>query len=175
VVPSRVSADSRNNFEIVAGDEVEFAGSVAANELEHIFGIDAAVLPAARVAAYGGRLPGRAGVICKFVALNPDCSVGEEIYSAHVVPVRVADDDVGDGRGCDADCFQAFIGREKIRHAEFLDPVLAMHAGVEEDRASAATDEPEDHGDVERLIFGSAHDESIERELRDGGVADGVD
>jgi len=55
-------------------------------------------------------LPGIAGVVAKFILLDPDGCVREEVDAAHVIPVGVADDDVGDLVGLDPGEFHGVVG-----------------------------------------------------------------
>src|ERR1700688_4838334 len=105
-------------------------------------------------------LPGFASVITELLLLNPNCRFGEEINAAEAIPVRMADDDVRDFFRLEARELHPFVGAEVLRAWEFLEEGIAVIAAVKEDVATAATNEPDDHGNGDFFVFGSAHNEA---------------
>lgn len=86
VTTASIGANAGEDLDVVAMHETEPTLSVELDELLNIFGVDAAV-----IAAW---LPSLAGVIAKLLALNPNCGLWKKIDATHVIPVRVADDDI---------------------------------------------------------------------------------
>jgi hypothetical protein len=123
--------------------------------LLNVIGIYPAMVPA--------RLPRRAGVVAEFFLLNPHDGLGEEIDSAHVVPVRVADDNVRDFFRVHSSKFHGLAGPEVVLDGPFFKPALAVKAAVEKDIASAAADQPKGVDGVDFFVLGSTHDH-----VRDG-------
>src|SRR5260370_1400394 len=103
-------------------------------------------------------LPGFAGVVTELLLLNPYCRFGKEINAAQVIPMRMADDDVRDFFRLDAGELHRFVRANVFRRWEVLEESIAVIAAVKEDVATAATNEPDDHGDS--LAFWSAHNEA---------------
>jgi len=119
-------------------------------------------------------LPSFTGVVVKLVFLNPHCGLGKQIDAAHVIPMRVADDDVGDVAGLHAGEFDQFTWLKKIPHRKFLEPFLAVKTAVEQDVVSPTANQPDDHGDIDLLILRSAHHQAGDGKSGDGGVAQGL-
>jgi len=56
-------------------------------------------------------LPRGAGIVAKFILLDPDIRFGKKINAAEIIPVNMANDDVGDFVGLDAREFYGFVGK----------------------------------------------------------------
>src|SRR5205085_8884542 len=80
--------------------------------------------------------------------------------AAEVVPVGVANDDVGDFFGLDACELHRFVGPNVFRGWKRPEKSIAVIAAVKKDVVAAASNEPDDHGDVDFLAFRRAHDEA---------------
>jgi|SRR5690348_10873999 len=104
---SGVGANAGENFDVVAVNETHAPLGVELDEFLNVGGVDAAVMSAG--------LPGLAGVVAILVFLNPDSCFGKKIDAAEMVPVRVADDDVGDFVRLDARELDGFIRAQVIR------------------------------------------------------------
>src|SRR5215475_14230569 len=99
---SGISVNPRKYFDIVAVDEMQAALGIQLHELAHILRVDAAMMAAG--------LPRISRVISELLLLNPDRCFREKVNAAHVVPMSVADDDVGDLFGLDAGQLHSFVG-----------------------------------------------------------------
>src|SRR5205823_4784352 len=88
VLAAGVAADAGQDLLIVAFNKSQAAFGVGTHHGEHVVGIDSAVGV--------GALPGLAGVVAVFVALQPDLGFGKQIGAPGVVPMHVGDDDIGD-------------------------------------------------------------------------------
>src|SRR5262249_1892755 len=129
--------------------------------------VDASVLSAG--------LPRVAGVVGELLLLDPHGRLRKEVDAAHVVPVRVADHDVGHVFGLDARRLHGFVRAQVVVGRKLLQPVLAVKSAVEEDVAAAAADQPHDHRDVDLLVLRSTHDKTRDREVLDRPVTDRLD
>src|SRR5579859_7927108 len=161
-----VSANAGENFDVVAIDEPETAFGVALDELLNVVGVNAAVIAAG--------LPGCSRVIVELLFLNPDIGFGKKIDAAEMIPVRMADDDVGDFIGLEARELDGFVGAEVIGRWEIFEKSVAVVAAEEKNEVAADADQPNDHGYFDFFVFGSAHDEAGDFILG-GAVADGLD
>jgi hypothetical protein len=165
VAGAGVGADAGEDLHVVAVDEAQAAFGVALHEGLDVFGVDASVLSA--------RLPGVAGVIGELLLLDPDRRLREEVDPAHVIPMGVADDDVGDVFGLDAGELHGFVGAQVVGGRKLLEPGLTVKAGVEQDVAASAADQPDDHSDVDLLVLRRAHHQGRRWKARDRSVANG--
>src|SRR5215472_777173 len=95
------------------------------DQLLHVFGVDSPVV--------AGGLPGVAGVIPVFLFLDPDHGLRKKIDAADVVPMGVADDDVGDLFGLDARKLYGLIRAKVFRGRKILEKSVAMIAAVKKD------------------------------------------
>src|SRR5579863_1710883 len=164
---ARVGPDARKNLDIVAIDEPQPTFSVEAQELLNVSRIDAAMIAAG--------LPGGVRVVPVLLFLNPDRGLREEIDPTHVVPVRMADDDVRHFGGVDSRQAHSLIRPHVVCDLPELEPALPMKAAVEQDVVAAAPDQPDDEGDVELFTGRSADDQVGDGHIRGIGVADRLD
>ncbi len=160
-------ADPGHDLDIVAIHQTHRVPRVAADQLQQVVRVGSTA--AAPV------LPGGTGVVGELGPLDPDRRLREKVDPAHVIPVGVADDQVGDVLRFDARQPHRLVRREEIGYGEALEPDRPMKPGVEEDDAAAALDEPEDHGDVGLLLLRRTPHENRDREVANRGVADGLD
>jgi len=107
VAPASVSADAGKNLDVIADDKPDATFGIQSDKGLNIFRIDAAMIAAS--------LPGLAGVIAELFLLNPYDGVGKQIDAAHMVPMRVTHDDVGDLLGLDTGQF--FYGKNVVSSA----------------------------------------------------------
>src|SRR5258708_33447792 len=107
---------------------------VQARQGLNIFRVNSAVSPA--------RLPGLSGVIAKLLFLDPDGSFGEQIDTAHVVPVCVAYDHIRDLFGLNTGQLHRFVGANIVEYRPFLEPSLAVKSAVKKNVAASAADQP---------------------------------
>ena len=63
------------------------------------------------------RLPGVSGVIGELLLLDPNGGFREEVDAAHVVPMGMADDDVGHVFGLDAGELHGFVRAQVVGQA----------------------------------------------------------
>ena len=73
-----------------------------------------------------------------------------------MIPVGVADHNVGDRIGLHTGSFHGFVGAQVILHGEVLQKSVAVIPAIEKDGVAATPDQPYDHGDIDFLILGSA-------------------
>ena len=149
VVSTGVGADAWKDLNVVAVHELQAALRIDPNEFADVFGVNAAVIAAG--------LPGVTRVVAKFILLNPDIRFGKKIDAAEMIPVSMANDDVGDFVGLDAGEFYRFVGGEVFGRREILEEGVAVIAAVEKDVVAATSDQPDDHSDVDFFAFRSAH------------------
>src|SRR5579862_2046127 len=124
--------------------------------------------------SFGG-LPCLGSVVLEFLFLNPDTSFGEEIDAIGMVPVHVTDDYIGDIVRSDAEWFQS-VGRfYEILHVPVFEKAVVIEAGIEQDVAAIAADQPDRHGDIEFSAGIGASDKFGHGKSRNGGVTHGVD
>src|SRR5215468_7872877 len=129
---SGVSVNPRKYFDVVAVDEMQAALGIQLHELAHILWINAAMMAAG--------LPRVSRVISELLLLNPDRCFWEKINTAHVVPMGVADDDVGDLFGLDAGQLHCFVGSNVVCRWKRFEESIVVKAAVKEDVAAAAAD-----------------------------------
>src|SRR5215471_11776172 len=127
-----VSVNPRKYFDVVAVDEMQAALGIQLHELPHILGVDAAMMTA--------RLPRVSRVISELLLLNPDRCFWEKVNAAHVVPMGVADDDVGDLLRLDAGQLHCFVGANVVCRWKRFEESIVVKAAVKEDVAAAAPD-----------------------------------
>src|SRR5215468_6403689 len=125
---SGVSVNPRKYFDVVAVDQVQAALGIQLHELAHILGINAAMMTAG--------LPRVSRVISELLLLNPNRCFREEVNAAHVVPMGVADDDVGDLFGLETGQLHRFIGANVLCRRKVLEESIPMIAAVKEDVAA---------------------------------------
>jgi hypothetical protein len=65
-------------------------------------------------------LPRGAGIVAKFILLDPDIRFGKKINAAEIIPVNMANDDVGDFVGLDAREFYGFVGEMYSFEGKYL-------------------------------------------------------
>src|SRR5271154_2609198 len=92
-----------------------------------------------------------------------------------MVPVRVADDDVGDGVRLYSRKLHGFIWPEIVLHGEIFQKSVAMIAAIEKNVMAATADEPNDHGDVDFFVLGAAYHHLGQRKTRSGSIEDRLD
>jgi hypothetical protein len=95
-------------------------------------------------------VPRLAGVITVLLSLDPDRRVGKKIRTIDMVPVRVRNDDVGDGFRIDACCGDGDSRGAVVTRLPLVDELLTVEAGVDEhDPAVRALQQPDHHRNVE--------------------------
>ena len=122
VMASGVGLNVRTNLDVVTVDEAHPAFSVELHEFLNVGGVNAAMIAAG--------LPGLAGVVAKLLFLNPDRCFGKKVDAAEMVPVRVADDDVGDLVRLEASEFHCFVGANVFRRWKVFQERVAVIAAV---------------------------------------------
>jgi hypothetical protein len=121
------------------------------------------------------RLPCFSGVILQLVLLNPDAGIWKQVHAVGVVPVHVADDDVGDVLGLEAKRFQRVGGLDEIVDMPILEEAVVIETGVEKDVAAVAADEPDHHGEIEFAAGVGVGHEFGNIETGQRGVTNGID
>jgi hypothetical protein len=118
-VPStRIATNTGDDLLIVPLDELHTPVGIRAHERKNIVGIDAAV----RVAC----VPGFPGVVLVLSPLDPDCRFGKQLYSAGMIPVRVADDDVGNLLGSDTRREHGVGWLAEVAHSPSFDEIAPI-------------------------------------------------
>src|SRR2546427_4331765 len=110
VARAGIDADAGKDFDVVAIHQVHAASRGNADKLGKVFGVN----PEASAA----RPECLVHVILKFLPLEPDVGARKQVNAAHVVPVTVSDDDVGDVFGLDAGLRDGFIRGQVILRSE---------------------------------------------------------
>ena len=167
VARAGIDADAGKDFYVVTVHEMDAASGSTADKLGKVLGVNSE--------ASAAGLERLVHVILKFLPLEPDLGARKQVNAAHVVPVTVSDDDVGDIFGLDAGLRDGFIRGQVILHGEKFEPLCAVEAAVHQDCASTSAHQPEDHGDVELFVLGRAHDQGGHGKLREHGVTNGFD
>src|SRR5256885_2666331 len=86
------------------------------------------------------RLPRLRRVVAIFLLLNPHVCFREKINPAHVIPVRMADDDVRDCLRLHSGGFHGLVGPQIVHHRKILEKSVAMKTAVEKNRVAPAPD-----------------------------------
>ena len=164
-----IAGDAGENFLCVAIDQSNAASEIEFDRCEHVIRVNAAV--SARL------LPGFSGVVGVLIFLQPDACVGEEVHAVCVVPVHMCDDHVGyvfrfEGRG-DSGLSDGIRGFDEAVNFKLLEELWPIKAGVDEDIATVAANEPDGHGNGDFARGVSAGDEGVDWEIRNGSIADG--
>jgi len=89
--------------------------------------------------------------------------------------MRVREDHVGDLLRLHAGAGHRLVRTDEVGHLEALEELRPVKAGVDDDVASPAANEPHHHGDIDLARLVSTLDETRHRKTRDGGVPDRVD
>src|SRR5579863_2445452 len=98
-------------------------------------------------------LPSFTGVIAKFLFLDPYRGFRKQIDSAQMIPMRVADHDVGDFRRLYASQLHRFIRAKVISDGPLLEPFFAVESTVEENVVPSATDQPDGENSVDFFVL----------------------
>jgi len=61
-----------------------------------------------------------AGIVAKFILLDPDIRCGKKINSTEIIPVNMANDDVVDFVGLDDQDFSGFVGEMYSFEGKYL-------------------------------------------------------
>src|SRR5207248_7131637 len=119
-------------------------------------------------------LPRLPRVVPVLILLDVDPRLGKQVAAAHVIPVRVRDDHLGDVGRLDAEAAHRLGGFGEIPRLPFLEELLPMEPRIEEDDVPAAAHHPDEHGDVELAILVRAAHQRRDGELRKDGIFDRV-
>jgi hypothetical protein len=87
-----------------------------------------------------------------------------------MIPVDVADDDIGDVACSEPGSLDPRGWLLIIRRTPLADGLLAVKAGIEQDIATAALDEPHHHCDIHFAVAIRARDEARHAKIFEGGV-----
>ncbi len=128
------------NLAVVPIDQPEFSLRIASQQVQDIFGIDAAVLPSP--------LPRRSSVVSVFLFLDPESGIWKQVDTSHMVPMGMGNDDIGDLAGFNPREANRRIRTDVVRDFILLDPLLPIKTGIQEDVASLSPDQPEHESDV---------------------------
>ena len=140
VLAAGVHTDAGDDLLIVAVHETHAAGLLQPEQHRRVVGGDHAIKHS----------PVLTDVMLVLVLLNPDARLRKQVEAVRVVPVGVADDDVGDLVSLDAQTGFHGVGRLRVRRRMvLLHEPIAIEARVDQDVAAAAADHPHRHGDVE--------------------------
>src|SRR5215472_10459292 len=118
----RVGSNAWKNLDIVTIDQTHPALRVELHEFLNVGGVNATMIAA--------RLPSLTGVVTKLLFLDPDRRFGKKVDASEMVPVRVADDDVGDLVRLDASEFHCFVGANVFRRWEVFQERVTVIAAV---------------------------------------------
>ena len=77
--------------------------------------------------------------------------------------------------GFEAERLERVGGLDEVVDVPFLEEAIVIEAGVDENIAAVAADQPDHHGDIEFAGRVGACDQFSDRKVRERGVADGVD
>lgn len=164
VLAARVYRDAGEHDLRIAGDEPHAAGTIQVGQHPRHVAVDRAVV---------GR-PAVAHVVRVLVPLQPDLRPREQVGAVGVVPVDVREDDVGHVVRPEADPLDRLARPDVPGRMPLAHELVAVEAGIHQDRPAFAPHHPEHHRDVDGVRARRAGNQGALRELRDGRKAHGV-
>src|SRR5271155_6184529 len=144
-----ISANPRKDFHVVAIHQVHAPLGIQLHQFLGVRRINSPVVSTG--------LPSVHRVVTIFLLLNPHTGLRKKVHPAHVIPVRVADDDVRPPPGLPPRRFHRLVGPQIILHRKILQKSLAMKTAVEKDRMAPAPNQPHHHRDFDFLALRPAH------------------